>query len=217
MILLAQSNVVEGVMLAVLGLVIGWLLLRTHRQLARRRRMDVPLVRVARPEEGEQGHGLQAPPDVVRWEVQMHEMARGLSAQLDSKMGALQALIAEADRAAARLEAAARSAEPGGQIGWLGLCADGTVRASKGMLRVLLTSRPGRNLARRPRPRLRSRPHRPLRCGLPLPRARRTPPATRRSDRPPGVPARRSTCWPTTGWRPWRLRVAWACPLARSS
>lgn len=36
----------------------------------------------------------------------MHETARALSAQLDSKMGALEALISEADRAACRLEAA---------------------------------------------------------------------------------------------------------------
>ena len=41
----------------------------------------------------------------------MHETARELSAQLDSKMSALQALIAEADRAAARLEAAKGNAE----------------------------------------------------------------------------------------------------------
>ena len=40
------------------------------------------------------------------WEVQMHDTARELSAQLDSKMSALRALVAEADRAAARLEAA---------------------------------------------------------------------------------------------------------------
>ncbi len=34
----------------------------------------------------------------------MHETARALSAELDGKMGALQSLIADADRAAARLE-----------------------------------------------------------------------------------------------------------------
>jgi DNA-directed RNA polymerase specialized sigma24 family protein len=36
----------------------------------------------------------------------LHETARQLSAQLDTKMVALESLIAEADRAAARLEAA---------------------------------------------------------------------------------------------------------------
>ena len=43
----------------------------------------------------------------------MHDTARDLSAQLDSKLSALGALVAEADRAAARLEAALeRAAEP---------------------------------------------------------------------------------------------------------
>ncbi len=43
----------------------------------------------------------------------MHDTARDLSGQLDSKISALQALVAEADRAAARLEAAlAQSDEP---------------------------------------------------------------------------------------------------------
>jgi len=88
MTLLAQSGVVTGLMLGALVLVIGWLLLRTHRHLSRQRRDD-------------------SPPEGLHRDVQMHETARELSAQLDSKMGALQSLIAEADRAAARLEAAA--------------------------------------------------------------------------------------------------------------
>jgi DNA-directed RNA polymerase specialized sigma24 family protein len=47
---------------------------------------------------------------VARWEVGMHETARDLCGQLDSKMGALSALVHEADRAAARLEAALEAA-----------------------------------------------------------------------------------------------------------
>jgi hypothetical protein len=46
--------------------------------------------------------------EMDRWEVEMHETARKLKAQLDSKMRALQALIADADRAASRLEAASK-------------------------------------------------------------------------------------------------------------
>ena len=110
MTVFAQSNVVSGLMLGALALVIGWLLFRTHRYLARQKGTDSPLVQVARPEQAEEGHHLAAPPDVLRWEVQMHETARELSAQLDSKMRVLQVLIAEADRAAARLEAAAQPA-----------------------------------------------------------------------------------------------------------
>lgn len=104
--LLAQSGVVTALVLAALAMVIAWLLLRVHRHLARQKRSDSPLVRVTRPKQAEPGHHLGAPAEVLRWEVQMHETARALSAQLDSKMGALQALISEADRAAARLEAA---------------------------------------------------------------------------------------------------------------
>ena len=44
--------------------------------------------------------------DLARWEVQMHETARELSAQLDAKLSLLQSLTAEADRAAERLEEA---------------------------------------------------------------------------------------------------------------
>jgi DNA-directed RNA polymerase specialized sigma24 family protein len=107
MIVFAENGWLTGLTLGALVLVIGWLLLRTHRYLARQKGSDSPLVRLARLKQAKQGHHLDAPPEVARWEVQMHETARELSGQLDSKMRVLQALIAEADRAAARLEAAA--------------------------------------------------------------------------------------------------------------
>jgi hypothetical protein len=115
MIPVAQSSVLQGMMLAALAAVIGWLLLRTHRQLSGGKQDAGPVVRVSRPKQGEHGHHLDAPAEVLRWEVQMHETARELSAQLDSKLRSLRVLIAEADRAAARLEAAAASSseEPG--------------------------------------------------------------------------------------------------------
>jgi hypothetical protein len=52
------------------------------------------------------------PDDLARWEVEMHETARQLSAQLDAKLSLLQALIAEAERAAERLEDALDRAHP---------------------------------------------------------------------------------------------------------
>ncbi len=52
------------------------------------------------------------PDDPAQWEVQMHETARALSAQLDTKLGLLQSLVAEADRAAERLEQAIQRAHP---------------------------------------------------------------------------------------------------------
>jgi hypothetical protein len=57
------------------------------------------------------------PKKVEQWEVSMHELARDLSGQLDSKIRVLEMLIREANQTAARLDAAldkarhARSAE----------------------------------------------------------------------------------------------------------
>ena len=110
MFVFAQFDVLTGVFLAALALMIVILLRRSHRYLSRQKKDDAALVHMPRPQGEDRRHHLDAPPDVLRWEVQMHETARDLSAQLDSKMSALQALIAEADRAAARLEAA--MAEP---------------------------------------------------------------------------------------------------------
>jgi hypothetical protein len=56
--------------------------------------------------------GLSVPGDLAQWEVQMHETARRLSAQLDAKLSLLQTLIADAQRAAVRLEAALDHARP---------------------------------------------------------------------------------------------------------
>ena len=105
MTLFTQSGTATLAVLVTLALVIGWVLFRTHRAFSRQR-SNSTLVQTPRPQRTDPGHHLDAPPEVLRWEVEMHETARELSAQLDSKMGALQALIREADRAAARLEAA---------------------------------------------------------------------------------------------------------------
>lgn len=47
----------------------------------------------------------RAPPDVARYEVEMHDLARELSARLDSKLVLLQHLVRDADQQANRLEA----------------------------------------------------------------------------------------------------------------
>ncbi len=52
------------------------------------------------------------PDDLAEWEVEMHETARRLCGQLDAKLGLLQSLVVEADRAAARLEDALKRAYP---------------------------------------------------------------------------------------------------------
>jgi len=106
MVLFAESGAVTAVVLGMLALVIGWLLLRSHRYFSRQRQDQSTIVRTARPTRQETAHKLDAPGEVLRWEVEMHETARALAGELDSKMSALGALIAQADRAAARLEAA---------------------------------------------------------------------------------------------------------------
>ncbi len=88
--------------LAAVLMVTGVLLLRTHRQIGRRTATQPPLVSVPRP--GKRQRPTQAPAEVERWEVQMHDLARDLSAQLDSKMSALQHLIRTAEQQCARLE-----------------------------------------------------------------------------------------------------------------
>ena len=110
MLLFAQAGFSTLFPLVVLVLIIGFLLFRSRRYLARRDRGGAPIVRTERPQTHNRGHHLDAPADVLRWEVQMHETARDLSGQLDSKMGVLEHLIREADRAAARLEADLESA-----------------------------------------------------------------------------------------------------------
>jgi len=102
------------VFLLALALTVAVLLMRSHRYLARQRREDSGSSPPGGKLQRGAAHGrfpTVAPPEVANWEVQMHETARDLTGQLDSKMRALQALIAEADRAAARLEAALGKAD----------------------------------------------------------------------------------------------------------
>ena len=49
-------------------------------------------------------HALDAPRDVGRWEVYMHELARDLSGTLDSKIAIIERLLIEADQRIEKLE-----------------------------------------------------------------------------------------------------------------
>ena len=104
MILFALSGGKLAAVLVAMALLIAILLMRSYRYFSRTKQRDTYLVRTKRPEAERPGHNLDAPAEVLRWEVHMQETARDLSAQLDSKMIALQHLIREADRAAERLE-----------------------------------------------------------------------------------------------------------------
>ena len=94
--------------------ILCWVLLRrSFRYFGRRPKQQATVVRASRPGAFEGTSRLSTPPDeLARWEVQMHDLARRLSAQLDSKISVLESLVQEADRAAARLEDARRNVVP---------------------------------------------------------------------------------------------------------
>lgn len=70
---------------------------KPHRTKLEEARKDTPLI--------------DAPPEILRWQVEMHETARELKAELDSKMSSLQAITRIASEESARLEAAIARAE----------------------------------------------------------------------------------------------------------
>lgn len=102
---------IEGTTILFLGglaLTCAVLLFRTHRQLSARPKAELPPpASWSQPKPDlAQPHRLDAPRDLGRWEVEMHDLARDLNAQLDTKIGILQELIREAASQAERLEAA---------------------------------------------------------------------------------------------------------------
>lgn len=101
--LFAETQLATIVFLVGLALTSALLLLRTQRQI--RKTNAAPAAKrgaAARPPAapatgaGQNSH--------ARWEVQMHELARDLSGQLDSKISVLQHLLAQAESQSARLE-----------------------------------------------------------------------------------------------------------------
>jgi hypothetical protein len=106
MVVIAQVEFPTFLFLGALVVTIFILLIRVQRYYGRPRAPQPSWPSPHRETPGEQGRRSAEPAPMLNWEVEMHETARKLSAQLDSKMGALEQLIREADRAAARLEAA---------------------------------------------------------------------------------------------------------------
>ncbi len=106
---LAESMIGGGaqlIFLLGLALVIFILLVRSKRYFRQVTQYQLPAPRPARKMETPKT--VSAPPrDLEKWEVQMHDLARDLMGQLDSKIRVLELLIRQADDAAARLEAAA--------------------------------------------------------------------------------------------------------------
>jgi hypothetical protein len=106
MLFSAQLTDPQLLLLAVMALTAMILLVRARRYFGQRSREKSPRTSDGPLSSSFSSRCAETPDAMAGWEVQMHDTARRLSAQLDSKMSALQALIAEADRAAARLEAA---------------------------------------------------------------------------------------------------------------
>ncbi len=63
------------------------------------------------PSERPLAHNLDAPPEIARAEIQMHDLARDLSGQLDSKIAIVTRLLQLAEEQTARLEGAIERAE----------------------------------------------------------------------------------------------------------
>jgi hypothetical protein len=61
--------------------------------------------------EGKSAHMLDAPIEIGRWEVQMHETARDLMGELNTKIAIVEQLVRDANAAAERLEKAIERAE----------------------------------------------------------------------------------------------------------
>ncbi|HUY33929.1 MAG TPA: hypothetical protein VMV69_14375 [Pirellulales bacterium] len=103
--LLAEIEVAKIIFLSALMLSSGWLLVRTYRQ--RRRTIEVappnPRSRAgSMPATAERLR--EAPAEFRRWEAEMRDLARTLSAQFDGKIDVLERLMRDAERQITRLE-----------------------------------------------------------------------------------------------------------------
>lgn len=110
LVLFAENTTMTAVFLGVMVVTISFLLMRTTRYFNRQREMQQTPAESNKSRLERRTPAATAPQELLQWDVRMHETARELMGQIDSKLSALQTLAADADRAAARLEAALRSA-----------------------------------------------------------------------------------------------------------
>ncbi len=88
----------------VLLVCIGMLLFRVRRQLGKLPRFQPALVHAPRYDDAPASSHAGLPGELAKWEVQLHDLARDYKAEMDSKMGLLQHLIADAAAQSDRLE-----------------------------------------------------------------------------------------------------------------
>jgi hypothetical protein len=103
---LANLTTPQMIFLGLLVITTFFLLMRTSRYFTRPKSPEPNWSSIARKPKDSDGRGANVPQEMAGWEVETHEFVREIKAELDSKMRTLQAFTADADRAAARLEAA---------------------------------------------------------------------------------------------------------------
>ncbi len=105
---LAESTLPGGaqvLFLLGLGLMIVILLVRSRRYFRQVTQYQVPTPH-AKPPRKTASNSAAPPKELEKWEVSMHELARDLAGQIDTKIRVLELLIREANETTARLEAA---------------------------------------------------------------------------------------------------------------
>ena len=112
--ILGELGTAQSIFLIGLALLIVILLVRSRRYFRQVTQYQVPRSD-ASPALRQPPQSAMPPKEFEQWEVTMHELARDLSGQLDSKIRILELLIREADKAAARLETALARPRSGGE------------------------------------------------------------------------------------------------------
>jgi len=109
MCIFAATGCASYVFLAVLAVTVYVLLMRVQRHDTRPKRV-ISSLRPSTDDSSEHQYSQATPATTAQWEGPAHETGGELSPGLDNKMAVLERLIREADRASARLEAAAERA-----------------------------------------------------------------------------------------------------------
>jgi hypothetical protein len=104
--LLGEITAAQGIFLAGLALLIVILMVRSRRHFRQVSDYQVPRADARSGKSaGPPAHpAIPTSREFEQWEVAMHDLARDLSGQLDSKIRVLEILIREADKASSRLE-----------------------------------------------------------------------------------------------------------------
>jgi hypothetical protein len=95
----SEWNPQQVFLMAGAGLILGYLFFRTLRL-----RRSAPIKWTATRVVEESRATTPEPKDLIRWQVEMHDLARDLKGELTSQMSALQALILSAKEERAKLE-----------------------------------------------------------------------------------------------------------------